>query len=160
MVSWDAKPWFPRHLLCIQKFTQLWEDCYLLQTKNLMVFFARIFPLSSRTISNHLLSISSQYVKYWSAVCSNPTSNSSFHPLFPILEIVTPCTTSIQNPPKSFFFLAVLEFELGPSKLSKHVLYCLSHASTTFCSGYFGARFSLFPQACLEQGSSPSQTPA
>jgi hypothetical protein len=40
----------------------------------------------------------------------------------------------------SFFILAVLGFELGFT-FAKQALYCLSHTSCPFCSGYFGDGF-------------------
>jgi hypothetical protein len=33
---------------------------------------------------------------------------------------------------------------------ARQVLYCLSHVSNSFCSGYFGDRISLFAQAGLK----------
>jgi hypothetical protein len=37
-----------------------------------------------------------------------------------------------------FFFLVGLVFELRALHLAKQALYLLSHASSSFCSGYFG----------------------
>jgi hypothetical protein len=37
-----------------------------------------------------------------------------------------------------FSFLVGLGFKLKTSNLEKQVLYCLSHTSSPFCSGYFG----------------------
>jgi hypothetical protein len=40
-----------------------------------------------------------------------------------------------------FYFLVGLGFEVSFA-LAKEVLYCLSHTSSSFCSGYFGAGIS------------------
>jgi hypothetical protein len=37
--------------------------------------------------------------------------------------------------------------------LARQALYCLSHASSSFCSGYFGDRFSLFVLTSLDHNS-------
>jgi hypothetical protein len=44
-----------------------------------------------------------------------------------------------------FLFLWCWGFELSLA-LARQVLYCLSHAFSPFCSGYFGGRVSLFAQ--------------
>jgi hypothetical protein len=50
--------------------------------------------------------------------------------------------------PAKFPGLALLGFELRT--LHGQVLYHLNHASSPFCSGYFGDRVSLFAQAGLD----------
>jgi hypothetical protein len=50
----------------------------------------------------------------------------------------------------NFFFLAVLGFELKDFMIVRQALCHFSYASSTFGSGYFGARLSLFAQASLD----------
>jgi hypothetical protein len=60
---------------------------------------------------------------------------------------------SCLNPTVFFFFFSpVLGFELG-FVLGRQVLCHLSHASSSFCSDYFGDRSSLFAQAGLDHDS-------
>jgi hypothetical protein len=46
-----------------------------------------------------------------------------------------------------FFFFAIMGFELRVLALARQDLYHLNHASSLFCSGFFGARVSFFTQA-------------
>jgi hypothetical protein len=49
-----------------------------------------------------------------------------------------------------FFFLVIRGFELRAYVLARQELYHFSHASSPFCSGYFGDGVLLFAQASLD----------
>jgi hypothetical protein len=67
-------------------------------------------------------------------------TNQKIHVIYQLCKISAILIISL------FLFLVVLGFALA-----KQVLYCLSHTSNPFCSGYFEMRvYELFVQAGLE----------
>jgi hypothetical protein len=62
--------------------------------------------------------------------------------------------TAGQDPFFLFFFLVGLGFELRAFAPAKQILYCLSHTSSLFCSGYFlgdGISQTIFPELASNQ---------
>jgi hypothetical protein len=94
----------------------------------------------------------------WPWTCNLPASASRVVGITGMLNATFFITAYYLYKEFSFWYFYISHFSFGHTRVWTHgfvlarqeALYCLSHTSRPFCSGYFGYRVSLFAQAGLD----------